>query len=79
MRRSGADGGGLEGFDEDDFGQFLADSEAGIANLADVIGVAGQEPNDLVLAEADFAQAVLHFRGSAELFNADGDAGFDAA
>ena len=74
-----ADRGGLEGFDEDDFSQFLADGEAGIADLADIIGVAGEEPNYLVLAEADFAEAILHFRGSAELFDTDGDAGFDAA
>jgi hypothetical protein len=77
--QSSADGGGLEGFDEDDFGQFLADGEAGIADLADVIGVAGEESNDLVLAEADFTQAILHFRGSAKLFHADGDAGFNTA
>jgi len=66
-------------FHEDDFGQLLADGEPGIADLADVIGLAGKQPNNLVFAEAEFAQAFLHLRRGAKLLNPNSHTGLDAA
>jgi len=66
-------------FDEDELGELCADGEAGVANLADEIGLAGEETNHLIFPEAEFAQAILQLRRGAELFNADGDAGAHAA
>jgi len=67
----------FEWLDHDQLSQLLADGEAGIANLADEIGLAGEVPDNLVFAQAEFAQAVLQFRRGAKLFDADGNAGFD--
>jgi hypothetical protein len=58
--------------------QLLADGEPGIANLADEIGLACEEPDNLVFAKAKFAEAVLKFRGGTKLFDPHGYAGFDA-
>jgi hypothetical protein len=59
--------------------QLLADGEAGIADLADEIGLAGQQPDNLVFAKAKFAQAILEFRGSAKAFYANCYAGFNTS
>jgi hypothetical protein len=63
--------------DHDELGQLLADRKAGIANLADEIGLAGEEPDDLVFAKAEFTEAVLEFRRGAKLLDPDSHAGFD--
>jgi hypothetical protein len=67
----------FERLDHDQLGQLLADGEAGIANLADEIGLAGEKPDDLVFAKAEFAQTVLQFRGCTKLLDAHGHARFD--
>jgi hypothetical protein len=67
----------FEGLDHDQLCQLLADGEAGVADLADEIGLAGEEPDNLVFAKAEFAQAVLEFRSGAKLFDAHGHARFD--
>ena len=67
-----------ERLDHDDFGQLLADREASIANLADEVSLAGEQFDDVVLAEAELAQPVLNFRSGAELLNAYRDSGFHA-
>jgi len=67
----------FERFDEDQLRQLLADGEAGIANLADEIGLAGEETDDLIFAKAELAQPVLKFGGGAKLFNTDCYAGLD--
>jgi hypothetical protein len=67
----------FERLDHDQLSQLLADGEAGVANLANEIGLAGQEPDNLVFTKAKFAQAVLKFRGSAKLFDTHGYARFD--
>jgi len=71
--------GGGHGFNHDHAGELFADREAGIADLANETRLAGKEADDLVFAEAEFAQAGLHFRGSAKLFDAHGHASLDAA
>jgi hypothetical protein len=65
--------------DENDSGKLFADGEARVAHLANEIGLAGQQPNDLIFAKAELAQAVLHFRGGTELFDAHRDASTHAA
>jgi hypothetical protein len=70
---------GSERLDHDDFGQLLADGEAGFANLTDEIGLASEELNDVVFAKAKFAKPGLDFGGGAELLNPNGDTGFDSA
>ena len=70
---------GGHGFHQNQLGQLFADGEAGVANLADEIVSAGDEPDDLVFAEPDFPEAVLNFRRGAKLLDAHRDAGLDAA
>jgi hypothetical protein len=57
----------------DQLSELLADGEAGIADLADEIIAAGNETDHLILAEPDFAEAILNFRRSAKLLDAHGD------
>jgi len=66
-------------FDENELRELRADGQSGVANLADEIRLAGNEPDDPVFAQADFAKAILHFRPGAKLFDANGDTGLDAA
>ena len=63
--------------DQDQLSQLLADGEPGIANLADEIRLAGEEPDNLVFTKAEFAQSVLQFRSGAKLFDSDCHTGFD--
>jgi hypothetical protein len=82
LAKGSGDGNGLKrgnGLDHDQFGQLLADGEAGVANLADEIVTAGDEADDPVFPEADFAQAVLNFGRGAKLADAHRDARLDAA
>ncbi len=60
--------------DEDHAGELLTDCHSGIADLADEIVFARDQSDDLFLAEADFAEAVLHFRRGAKLLDAHRDA-----
>lgn len=62
----------------DEAGELFTDGEAGIADLADEVVPAGDELDDLILDEADFAKAVLHFGRGAELFDSHGHACLDA-
>jgi hypothetical protein len=66
-----------EWFDEDQCGQLLADSEAGVTDLADQIVAAGDELDDLLFAQANFPQTILQFRRGAELLDANGNAHLD--
>ena len=66
-----------KGFDHDDFGQLFADGQAGVANLANEVGLAGQQFDDVIFAETQFAQPVLDFRRGAKLFDSHSDSGFD--
>jgi len=59
--------------------QLLAEGKARIADLADEIVLAGDEFYHLFLAQSDFPQSILNFRGGAELLDANGDAGLHAA
>ncbi|MDI9372024.1 MAG: hypothetical protein QM840_03270, partial [Verrucomicrobiota bacterium] len=45
----------------------------------DEIGLAGQQLDDSVFAQAQFAQAVLQFGRTAQLFDAHRDAGLNLA
>jgi len=54
-------------------------SESGITNLTDKIGLAGDEFNNLVFAETQFTKAILSFGVGAELFNADCHSGLNSA
>jgi len=56
----------------------FADGEARVADLTDEIRLAGDEPDDLILAEAQFTQPVLDFGRGAQLFDAHGYAGLHA-
>jgi hypothetical protein len=66
-------------FDENDSGKLFADRQARVANLAYEIGLAGQQPDNLVFAKTKLAKAVLHFWRRTKLFNADSDARADVA
>jgi hypothetical protein len=66
-----------QGLDDDFLGEAGADAQAGVANLADEIGLAAQEPDFLFFAKAEFAQAMGDVRGSGQLFDAHGHAGVD--
>ena len=68
-----------ERFDQDELRQLLADGQASIADLADEIRLAGQQPDDLILTQTQLPQAVLEFGRGAEPLDADGDARFDPA
>ena len=68
----------FKGLDHNQLSQLLADGEPGITNLANEIGLAGEEPNDLVFAKAKFSKPILKIRGGAKLFYADCDARLDA-
>ena len=57
----------------------LAEGEAGIADLTDKVVVAGDQTDDLILAKTEFAKTILNFGGGAELLDANGDTGLDAA
>ncbi len=69
---------GLQWLYQDDFSELLADRQASVANLADKVRLAGKQLNDLILAQSKFAEPVLQFRGSAQLFNTHSNPGFDA-
>jgi hypothetical protein len=68
-----------ERLDEDFFGQTGADAEAGVADLANDVGLAAEEFDFLFFAEAHFAEAMGDFRGGGKLLDAHGDASIDAA
>jgi len=68
---------GAERFDQDKLRQVFADGQARVADLANEICVAGQQFDDLILAQTQFPQPVLHVRRRAQLFDAHSDAGFD--
>jgi hypothetical protein len=68
----------FEGFNQDGLGKLIAEGEAGIANEANHIGVTGQELDDGVFTETDFAQAVGELGRGAQLPDAHFHAGTDA-
>ncbi len=70
---------GSDWFDQDELGQLLADGQAGVANLANEIGLAGEQVDDLFFAKADLAQSILDLGRGAQLLDAHGHAGSDAA
>jgi len=57
-------------FDHDQLSQLLADSQPRVADLADEIALAGDQPDDLIFAEANVPQPLLNFRRSAQLLDA---------
>jgi len=61
------------------FCELFADGEAGVADLANEVISAGEQFYDLVLTQAEFAEAVLKFGSSAKLFDANGNPGFHQA
>jgi hypothetical protein len=68
-----------QGFDEDAFGQTFADAQAGVADLANNVGMTAKQFDFPVFAQAHFTEARADFRRSGELFDADDGAGFDPA
>jgi len=69
----------MQRLDQDGVGEFLADAEAGVADLADEIGLAAEKFDDLFFAETDFAQAHANFRSGGQLPDANDGAGFNFA
>lgn len=65
--------------DQDRLRQFGADGQSRIADLADDIGLAGDELDDLFLAKADLAEAIPDFGRRGQLFDPHGHAGSDFA
>ena len=47
--------------------------------MADDVGLAAQQFDPLLLAQAEFAQAVAHFRRGGQFLDANGSAGGDVA
>jgi hypothetical protein len=68
----------VERFNEDFFRELSADPEADIADLANDVRLLGEKADFLLFAKTHFAQAMLHFRRSGKLLDADGSAGADA-
>ena len=64
-------------FNEDGTRQLSADGQPRIANEANDVRLAGQQLDDLLLAEADFAQPLRHFRRGTQLFDPNRHAGLD--
>jgi hypothetical protein len=58
--------------------ELFADRESRIADLANEIVPAGDEFDDLIFDQPDFAQTVLNFRRGAELLDPDSNAGLNA-
>lgn len=65
---------GVQWLNDDLFGELDADPQADIANLANDVGVLGEQADFLFFAEAHFPEAVLHFGRGGELFYPDGSA-----
>src|SRR5689334_23153260 len=57
--------------------ELFAQGQAGVANLADEVAMACQEPNDAVFAEADLAEPICYSRRGAELLDSDGESDLD--
>ena len=55
----------IHGFDNDAVSQLIAYGHPGIADLTNEIGLASENPNDLVLAKAKLAQPALSFDAGA--------------
>ncbi len=70
-----APGSGGYRFDKDHAGEGVIQGEARLANLADDVRAAGNQPDNLAFSEADFTQAAGHFRRRTKLANAYGAAG----
>jgi hypothetical protein len=57
----------LHRLNQDECGELLAEREAGVADLADETRAVGDEADDLILAQAQFAEAGLNFGRGAQL------------
>jgi hypothetical protein len=62
---------GGQSFDEDGFGQLAADAEAGVADLANDIGMAAQQFDALLFAKTEFSQADPQFRRPGQFLDAN--------
>lgn len=56
-------------FNDDTFSQLGADAQAGVADLADEVGLAAEQGDFLLFAKAHLAQPVHHFLRGAKLFD----------
>jgi hypothetical protein len=63
--------GGAHRLDPDGLGEISADAEADVADLANDVGVAADELDLLIFAEAHFAEAMGDFRRGGQLFDAN--------
>lgn len=70
---------GGNGLDHDGFGQLLGDAQTGVADLADEIGVAADEPDALFLAEAHFPQPAADLGRRRKLLDANDRPGLHMA
>lgn len=59
--------------------ELFTDGEAGVANQANEVRMAGEQADDLILAKPQFAKALLGFGGGAKLADSHRDPRFDAA
>jgi hypothetical protein len=62
---------------QDGFGEFLADPQARIADLANEGGISGEQFDLLFFAETHFTQAIAHFGANRKLLDGNDGAGFD--
>src|SRR6187551_2215545 len=65
-------------FDENGFCQVRAESNAGVADLANQAGMPADETDALFLAHPHFAEAIQHVRLHGELLDANRGTGFHA-
>ena len=65
--------------DEDGVGERFTQGDAGVANLANDIVMAADQPDLLILNEAEFAQTVADFRPAGEFLDAHAHADFHKA
>jgi hypothetical protein len=66
-----------DGFDEDGFGEFLAEAESGVTDLADHHLLLAEQPDLLIFAETEFPEAPGEFRGCEQLADAADGAWLD--
>jgi hypothetical protein len=62
---------------QDGFSQFFANTQPGIAHLADEAGIPGQELDLLLLAEPHLTEAIPQLWANRKLFDGNDGAGFD--
>ena len=68
----------MDRFNQNRLGQLFADGESSVAHLADKIGLAGEQLDNVVLAKSQLAESILNFGRRAQLLNPNRYPGLDS-